>query len=374
MKKITFLFTLISTTLFGQCPDPVITAWSMGNTYVNFDGTNNNSIVSYEIQYNEGSTFSPATPAPPGVQTFTFNNFPATLTGLTSSTGYYFTIRTICASDTGSWYDNGNNGPDLWTTTSDCPNSLPYFNDFQDGSCWPGPPNHTNNGSPGNWWYYNGAGDNTGNIYAISESWNQSSGALFPDCWVVLGPIDMNGVTDASLSWKVRGVDPNWCQENYSIYFGNANNITVLENSPHSFTETISTTGDACGTNWADRSFAISGYSDSQGYIALRHHGVTDMYQLHIDDIGLNSTVSVENFNDSNLEIYPNPANHYLNVVSNLDQIGKNYFIYDNTGRTIMNGKISQTNLTLDLNSFSEGIYFMSIGNINKYKFIVARN
>lgn len=374
MKKITYLFILFSITFFGQCPDPEITSWTMGNTYANFDGTNNNSIVSYEIQYNEGVVFNPGTPAPAGVQSFTFNNFPATLTGLTSSTNYYFTIRSICASDTGSWHDDGNNGPDLWTTTSDCPNSIPYFNNFQDGSCWPNPSNHTNNGNPGNWWYYNGFGDSTGNIYAISESWNQNSGVLFPDCWMVLGPIDMSGATDLTLSWKVRGVDPAWCQENYTIYFGNSNDITDLENSIHSYSETISNIGDACGTNWADRVFNISGFSDPQGYIALRHHGVSDMFQLHIDDIGLNSTLSLLEEDNSNLEIFPNPVNSHLNIVSNLNQIGTNYLIYDNTGKVIMNGKINELNFTLDLNSFSEGIYFISIGNTYNQKFIISRN
>ena len=88
-------------------------------------------IISYEIQYNEGTTFTPGTPAPAGVQTFTFTSFPASITGLSVAIDYYFTIRSICASDTGSWYDNGSNGPDLWTTSADCPTSLPYFNDFE---------------------------------------------------------------------------------------------------------------------------------------------------------------------------------------------------------------------------------------------------
>jgi hypothetical protein len=111
----------------------------MTGTTADFEGTNDASIISYEIQYNKGSTFIPGTPAPAGVQTFT--SFPESITGLSVATDYYFTIRSICASDTGSWYDNGSNGPDLWTTTADCPNSLPYYNDFETTSCWPfGPP------------------------------------------------------------------------------------------------------------------------------------------------------------------------------------------------------------------------------------------
>ena len=75
MKKITFLFSLISSIIFSQCPNPTITSWTMTSTTADFGGTNNASITSYEIQYNEGSTFTPGTPAPAGVQTFTLHLF-----------------------------------------------------------------------------------------------------------------------------------------------------------------------------------------------------------------------------------------------------------------------------------------------------------
>ena len=71
MKKITILFLLISSVAISQCPNAAITSWTMTSTTADFDGTNNASIISYEIQYNEGSTFTPGTPAPAGVQTFT---------------------------------------------------------------------------------------------------------------------------------------------------------------------------------------------------------------------------------------------------------------------------------------------------------------
>ena len=65
---------------------------------------------------------------------YEFDSFPHTLTGLESNTTYYFTIRSVCGNDSYSdWTDNGNDGPDPWTTTT-CPSSysLPYLNDFND--------------------------------------------------------------------------------------------------------------------------------------------------------------------------------------------------------------------------------------------------
>jgi len=372
MKKITILFVLISATYFSQCPNPTITSWLMTSTTADFNGTNDPSIISYEIQYNEGSTFTPGTPPPAGVQTFTFTSFPSSITGLSIATDYYFTIRSICASDTGSWYDNGNNGPDLWTTSADCPDAIPYFNDFETASCWPfGPPWHTNNGNPGNYWYY--TSDNTGNTYAGSDSWTQNQGALSPDCWVVFGPIDMTGITDANLAWKVRGVDPNWCQENYTIYFGNDYNISSLENSTYFFNETIASGGDACGTNWAQRSFAISGYSHNEGYIALRHHGVSDMFQIHFDDLEITSTVSTNEIESIEMDIYPNPANNILNIKSDSKYIGTKYAIIDNSGKIVLTGLISSNLTRLNTENLSHGIYLLSAGNNIKRKFIISK-
>jgi hypothetical protein len=372
MKKITILFLLISCDVLSQCPNPAITSWGMTSTTADFDGTNDASIISYEIQYNEGSTFTPGTPAPAGVQTFTFTSFPASLTGLSVATDYYFTIRSICASDTGSWYDNGSNGPDLWTTSADCPNSLPYFNDFETTSCWPfGPPWHTNNGSPGNYWYY--TPDNTGNTFAGSDSWTQNQGALSPDCWVVFGPIDMTGVTDANLAWKVRGPDANWCQENYSIYFGTDYNISSLENSPYYSTETITSGGDACGPSWAQRSLTISGFTGNEGYIALRHHGVSDMFQINIDDLELTSTMSTSEIENIEMEVYPNPTSNVLNIKSDLKYIGTNYLVFDNSGKVVFTGLITSNLTILNTEILSEGIYLLSAGDNIKRKFIVIR-
>ena len=372
MKKITILFILISATYFSQCPNPTITSWLMTSTTADFNGTNDPSIISYEIQYNEGSTFTPGTPAPAGVQTFTFTSFPSSITGLSIATDYYFTIRSICASDTGSWYDNGNNGPDLWTTSADCPDAIPYFNDFETASCWPfGPPWHTNNGNPGNYWYY--TSDNTGNTFAGSDSWTQNQGALSPDCWVVFGPIDMTGITDANLGWKVRGVDPAWCQENYTIYFGNDYNISSLENSTYFFNETIASGGDACGTSWAQRSFAISGYSHNEGYIALRHHGVSDMFQIHFDDLEITSTVSTNEIESIEMDIYPNPANNILNIKSDSKYIGTKYAIVDNSGKIVLTGLISSNLTRLNTENLSHGIYLFSAGDNIKRKFIISK-
>ena len=53
------------------------------------------------------------------------------------------------------WSDNGNDGPDAWTTTI-CPGScsLPYLNDFNDPDAWTNCQTFYDNDADGNYWYY----------------------------------------------------------------------------------------------------------------------------------------------------------------------------------------------------------------------------
>jgi hypothetical protein len=74
------------------CPTPLITAWEMNPTGVSFDGTNQESVSSYTVEYSE-ATF---TPGDGTAMSYTFESFPASLDGLNSSTTYYFAMVSNC--------------------------------------------------------------------------------------------------------------------------------------------------------------------------------------------------------------------------------------------------------------------------------------
>ena len=205
MKKITFLLFFISTFAFSQCPQPDISEWNMTSDGANFDGTNFSTVASYEVEYNLGSSF---TPGDGTASTFTFESFPATLTGLESSTLYYFTIRSICLDGTiSAWTDNPANGagPDPWQTTAgggdNCDtSSLPYINDFNDPDTWTNCQTFYDNDGDGQFWYYaNYDIDEEGNNVAASASYN--GGVLTPDNWVIMGPIDLTNESDV-MTWN----------------------------------------------------------------------------------------------------------------------------------------------------------------------------
>jgi hypothetical protein len=59
--------------------------------------------------------------------------------------------------------------------------------------------------------------------------------------------------------------------------------------------------------------------------------------------------------------VYPNPTNDKLTLEVSNDLLGKTYFVTDFAGRTIQQGKISSLKQQLDMQSISNGTYFLQI-------------
>ena len=348
-----------------ECPIPVITTWSMTGDGVNFDGTNQDGVTGYQIEYST-STFTPGD----GTATvYEFDAFPHTMTGLQPSTTYYFTIRSICGDNYSEWEqnpDNNGDGPDAYTTTT-CPSSysLPYLNDFNDPVAWTSCQTFNDNDGDGNFWFYQAFDADTADLSANSASYINGVGPLTPDNWVIMGPIDLTNHTDALLEWEVRGFDASWCNENYSVYVGSSNNYSDLLGSSVSYTETIS--GDACGS-WANRSLDISAATGDLVYIGLRHHGVTDMYILNIDNISVtSSTMSNEDFTLDNIEYTFNQDTNILRITST--EVLSNIKIYNMLGQEVLNNKLNQTSESVDLSDLSNAVYIVNIeGNNSRTK------
>ena len=352
----------------GTCAVPDITSWSMTGDGAIFDGNNQDGVIGYQIEYST-STFTPGD----GTATvYEFDSFPHTLTGLESNTTYYFTIRSVCGDDNYSdWTDNGNDGPDAWTTTI-CPSSssLPYLNDFNDPDAWTNCQTFYDNDADGNYWYYVNYADidGAGNNVAASASWTSATGALTPDNWVIMGPIDLTDHTDALLEWKVRGIDPAWCQENYSVYVGSSNNYNDLINGSVSYNETIANGGDACGNTFADRSLDISAATGGLVYIGFRHHDITDVFVLNVDDVSVtSSTMSNEEFTLENIDYTFNQETNILRVTS--EELLSNIQIYNMLGQQVLNQDLNDSSVVLNLYDLSSSIYIVNVeGNNSKSK------
>jgi len=348
------------------CPPPQVTQWSMTSDGAEFDGYNQESVIGYQIHYST----SDFTLGDDTVNVYEFDSFPHTMTGLESGTTYYMTMRSVCGDDNYSdWEQNPNNngnGPDIFTTTNCLSSySLPYLNDFNDPVSWTNCQTFYDNDGDNQYWFYSSI-DGSDNLSANSYSWN---GAAFtPDNWVIMGPIDLTNVTDALLAWEVQAPDAGYCNENYTMYVGASNDYNdLINNSYVTFNETLEPGGDACGT-WANRSLDISAATGNLVYIGMRHHDVTDVYLLSIDNVSVtSSTMSIEEFTLENINYTFNQESKILNV--NSEEILSNIEIYNMLGQEVLNENLNNKSNNIDLSNLSSGVYIVNVeGNNSKTK------
>lgn len=72
------------------------------------------------------------------------------------------------------------------------------------------------------------------------------------------------------------------------------------------------------------------------------------------------------------IQIFPNPTQSYVNVKVDSKLVGSNYAVYDQTGKSVLKGKISEST-TILLGNLSEGIYWLSIEGSSAQMFIMKK-
>ena len=88
----------------------------------------------------------------------------------------------------------------------------------------------------------------------------------------------------------------------------------------------------------------------------------------------VNNNVGINEVSQSNLfSVYPNPAQHIINIKADAKLLGSVYSIYDNTGKILLTGKINSTNTIIELDNLSGGIYLFSVGENMKQTFKVIK-
>jgi thiol-disulfide isomerase/thioredoxin len=130
-------------------------------------------------------------------------------------------------------------------------------------------------------WAINNYGDEQNNI-VISQSWTNGV-ILYPDNWLISIPIDLSSAVSPTLFWKVKAQDQAWANENYTVYVADSDDISSLESSPFTFNEVIGTSN-----GYVNRTLDLSDFVGQESvHIAFRHHDVSDMFVLNVDEISI---------------------------------------------------------------------------------------
>jgi hypothetical protein len=73
------------------------------------------------------------------------------------------------------------------------------------------------------------------------------------------------------------------------------------------------------------------------------------------------SSIADEIIDVQNILIFPNPVRNIINVKTATKLVGSTYFIYDNTGKYVLSGRITSENILIDLGNILDGIYLFSV-------------
>jgi hypothetical protein len=77
------------------------------------------------------------------------------------------------------------------------------------------------------------------------------------------------------------------------------------------------------------------------------------------------SAAGLDDLDNSNIILYPNPTNDKLTLGVLDDLLGKQYIITDFSGRLILKGKINMLNQIIELTNVSNGSYLLQVENSN---------
>ena len=247
--------------------------------------------------------------------------------------------------------------------------TLPFFEGFESelSECWT---LIDADGDGNNWYVLNNSQSSQGGFvvhsgegHITSASW--ASAILTPDNWLITPAINLS--ENATLSFWVAGQDPNYAAENFSVYLSTSG--TNIDNFNVTLFENQTSTADM-----TEYTADLSAYTGNNVHIAFRHHNVSDMFRLNLDDVSISAGVGIADAENNNVSVYPNPANNVINVnaTSNISNVE----IYTIAGQKVGDFTVNSNHSAISTSNLTSGLYLMKIhtenGEINK-KFSVVR-
>lgn len=205
----------------------------------------------------------------------------------------------------------------------------------------------------------NSAGDAASPISLISRSWQVSP--LTPNNTATSPLIDLTNETGTvTLEWKVTAANNVlWNSENYSVYVHTVEDVYEAIFEEPLFTETYNGQGGFPGIQ--TKTLDISSFAGQSIFVTFRHHDVTDMDYLSIDDVKvIGGALGLSDMNASKVSVYPNPVKDEfkLNLSSAYNSAKTEVTVTDLTGRKV---KTFGAGDTYNVSDLAKGVYILTV-------------
>ena len=203
-------------------------------------------------------------------------------------------------------------------------------------------------------------------IAFFSESFhNDTLTALTPDNWIFSPEMTIPANTESvTISVDVYAADSGWPGEKFSIGLYDSDDSQSYPFHTETLTSAATQAAPKTVSITIENIDAVTNFSNLTLRMYVRHWDCTDMYRFVIDNMSVtvNSNLSVEGFNTSDVELYPNPTNGLINIagtdISNIKEIS----IFNQLGQKVMNLNASQlNNNSFDISDLNKGVYFVQL-------------
>ena len=207
---------------------------------------------------------------------------------------------------------------------------FPYFNDFEnflaEKDCWI----DIDNDGDGQTWFTgttnywgNGFGVDGSNCL-VSQSYDNYVGAFAADNYLVSPEFVLPAGEDIKLSWYAQAQDPSY-PDSYEVM--------IAPNGSTNISDFVSVYGEVSPNPWALREADISAYAGTTIRVVF-HHQDYDNYFVEIDNMGIEVYTGVNEDNDTEFAVYPNPVKNTMTLTG--VEVGTEVRIYDLAGNTVM--------------------------------------
>ena len=200
-------------------------------------------------------------------------------------------------------------------------------------------------------WVHNGRSEtHSGNGNVASQSWVSGVGAINPDNWLISPKIGIP-TNQASISWWEYSPETNDYAEHYGLYVS-----PTGSSNPSNFV-LVAEYDIPSSKTWRNVTASLDAYRGQVVRVAFRHFNCTDKFWLILDDFGITGegTASINEVNNTNISLYPNPTDGKLYInAEGIQEIN----VIDVNGRTVMN---KRNTTTVDMTNLSQGVYFVQV-------------
>lgn len=157
-------------------------------------------------------------------------------------------------------------------------------------------------------------------------------------------------------------------------------NLTVIDVSLIVNGNILTAVNNSGTYQWVDcdNNFEPLPFATQQSHSAL----VSGNYAVEITQDGCmkrSECVSViveginENENQNKINIFPNPANQWVNIQVENSLVGEPYWIQSLLGNVVLTGVINQENMKINLSTLSKGLYIIKIGEAKRLSYKIIK-